>query len=73
MFIGEVEWRGEFLAGIGLGSWDWEHENLDTSLTSGSEIDVLVIFGELQRTRQLPWWSIQTPVRTEIEDGDLSQ
>lgn len=47
MFIGEGEWGGEFLAGIGLGSWDWEHENFDTSLTSGGEIDVLIIFGEL--------------------------
>lgn len=47
MFIGESEWGGGFLAGIGLGSWDWEHENFDTSLTSGGEIDVLIIFGEL--------------------------
>ena len=48
MFVGECERRGEFLVGTRLRDWDWEHENLDMSLASGSEIDVFVIFGELQ-------------------------
>ena len=48
MLIGECERRGKFLVGIRFGSWDWEDEDLDTSLASGSEVDILVVFGELQ-------------------------
>jgi len=43
----ELEWRGQFLAGTRFGSWDRKHENLGTSFASSSEIEVLVIFGEL--------------------------
>ena len=48
MFTGEFERRCEFLVGIRLGSWDWEDENFGTSLASCGDVDVLVIFRELQ-------------------------
>jgi len=48
VLIREVERRGEFLAGVRLRSRDREDEDLDTSLASGGDIDVLVVSGELQ-------------------------
>lgn len=48
MLIGKIERRDEFPVGTRLRIWDRENEDLDASLASGSEIDVLVVFGELQ-------------------------
>jgi len=47
VLIGEFERRDEFLIGTRLRSRDREHEDLDTGLASGGEIDVPVVLGKL--------------------------
>ena len=72
MFISEFERRGGFLVGSRLGTRNWEDENFGAGLASGGEIDILVVFGELQEYVSSHRGQ-RKPVRTEIEDGDLSQ
>lgn len=48
VLVGECQRRGKFLIGTRFRSGDRKHENFDASVASGSEINILVVFGELK-------------------------
>ena len=73
MCVSEFERRCEFFVGSRLGTWDWEDEDLGASLASGGEVDVLVVFGELQEHVSSHSGETMGLIHTVIEDGDLSQ